>query len=737
MHQLIFILCFLPTHGYDLTMNYESKKIYIIDIPVANSERTYFDAYSNAVLISCILTKNEPRYNLEYLNRYLKRCLDAILNTCRLTHKNDQPVNYMAVQSRLCGMIHVTYLDQDITFYVQSFRNEHVLIFMATFHTRWSMNCENGGLRIGSANYNSTGDRYFCGRILPWNFVIKADTVYIAIELNGLNRDIFNEEMRLYYYSQNPSTAITTSQMVHYYGAGFYASVRKVYFTVRENIKKHTIFIQALVTSKIDVNNLCLWGTGTHKTDHLIAYDGPGDKSIILYSAYSKENCTYIDNLKSTGAILTINLFQKKANFSLYYKITAVSMSHTKYILTKTKNTFSSQSNPGFRNVFDLFVIPSAQSLNRDDFMLNLLYVDDFLFNGPNALISDGIYECQYGGLFFVHFGKSISVHEKCGDARGPIFQNIYEVWVVVVLWYGGYSEGHARGAVTYTPCSVETYEQIQSLQVNIAPRIHSSTECFILYTRAYNGDFKMTIKNTETPIIGPLRFHFWHSATQTCRKNKISMRCFDTDNRPIYCTYYKKDDTEKYFCDQHNSIVLSQCVARSSGCSAHKYSTRININRGLCTRYTSFFPDILILPQLKCVVAFEEAKLPMLYLFARKGSFYKTMIFSRGLPRECTEILLPTVLIQDNHPSFKHYYRYTFGTVDMEHNVFLTQAIISVSLPTSYYPSTCRILLKIGVSLLPASSYNHTIHNDTFQADGVALYSKRWVYVANTNLLD
>ena len=204
-------------------------------------------------------------------------------------------------------------------------------------------------------------------------------------------------------------------------------------------------------------------------------------------------------------------------------------------------------------------------------------------------------------------------------------------------------------------------------------------------------------------------------------------MQCFDTDNKPIYCTYYKKDNTEKYFCDQHNSIVLSQCVARSLRCYDHRYATHIQINRGLCTTHTSFFPDIPILPQLKCDVVFEEAKLPKLYLFARRGSFYKTMIFLRVLPLTCTEILLHTVLIQDN-PNFKHYYKYTFGTVDIEHNVFLTQAIISVSLPTFEYPSTCRILLKIDASLLPASNYNHTICNDTYRADGVTFYSKRWV---------
>ena len=51
--------------------------------------------------------------------------------------------------------------------------------------------------------------------------------------------------------------------------------------------------------------------------------------------------------------------------------------------------------------------------------------------------------------------------------------------------------------------------QQIHNLPVNIGPQIHSSTECFILYTPAYNGDLKLTIKDTATPIIGPLRFQF------------------------------------------------------------------------------------------------------------------------------------------------------------------------------------------------------------------------------------
>ena len=75
------------------------------------------------------------------------------------------------------------------------------------------MNCEKGGLRTGSVSHKSTGDRYFCGRILPWNFILKADTVYFAIHGFGLNTDKYKEEIRLHYYSQNPSTAITTSQI--------------------------------------------------------------------------------------------------------------------------------------------------------------------------------------------------------------------------------------------------------------------------------------------------------------------------------------------------------------------------------------------------------------------------------------------------------------------------------------------------------------------------------------------
>ena len=71
--------------------------------------------------------------------------------------------------------------------------------------------------------------------------------------------------------------------------------------------------------------------------------------------------------------------------------------------------------------------------------------------------MSKGSYECQHGGLFLFRFGKVITLQEQCGDAQGPIFVNIYEVWVVVVLWYGGYSEGHVHGGATYTPCLVKT----------------------------------------------------------------------------------------------------------------------------------------------------------------------------------------------------------------------------------------------------------------------------------------
>ena len=92
--------------------------------------------------------------------------------------------------------------------------------------------------------------------------------------------------------------------------------------------------------------------------------------------------------------------------------------------------------------------------------------------------MSNGIYECQHGGFFLFRFGKVITLQEQCDDAQGPIFVNIYEVWVVVVLCMG----------VQHIP-HVWLKQQIHNLPVNIAPQIHSSTECFILYTPAYNGD--------------------------------------------------------------------------------------------------------------------------------------------------------------------------------------------------------------------------------------------------------
>ena len=135
---------------------------------------------------------------------------------------------------------------------------------------------------------------------------------------------------------------------MHYYGtAEFTVAVRKVYLAARENISKRRNLIQATVHSKINVINLCFLGTGTHKTDHLTIYDGPGDKSSILYSAYSRGNCTFINNLKSTGAMLTIDLFQERSDFYFYSNITSIDIIGAKYILTKTKNTSSSQSYPG------------------------------------------------------------------------------------------------------------------------------------------------------------------------------------------------------------------------------------------------------------------------------------------------------------------------------------------------------------------------------------------------------
>ena len=452
-------------------------------------------------------------------------------------------------------------------------------------------------------------------------------------------------------------------------------------------VARRILTLHSYVYHKIHIRFLCLTKHNNQTSDHLDMFDGPGNKSALLYSAHdSSQGCIHSFLIRSSGAILTLIWFQQESQLSFFY--TTIIISTTKNRLLSGHNLFSSQSQSGTLNTLIQFSMTGTLFMQSNDkkIVSHVLTFRDFLFEGPSVLIPDGHTECQYGGLYVVFMPANGTLKEWCVNQNAPFFYNVEGSIVILMLWYSGYSEGHVNGNNMINSCPIQSYITSLHSPITITPQ----HKCASLFLVNYNGYFDVAIKGDFTPFIGPLFINIQHAGPrgifwgEKWQINQTSLNCIDTKNIRLRCIYSHRNTHETFVCNSESSFRLSKCTLKSRPCQDTRYDSLITIMRSVCTDAISIFADKFILPGVKCYSYFTKTQIPRLYLISTKYTLYNTAIISRGIHLECSVHPQPFVEIRDNKIRSIDYYKYTLTSTGTEYNLLLNQAVISLVVPAN-----------------------------------------------------
>ena len=646
--------------------------------------------------------------------------------------------NQIANQFRVCGSLGINSLRQSMFMHIRGVHAQHLILFVNIFNTPWIKGCDKHGVKITvTVNY-----QYFCGQRLPWASFYQSDHLSIAFYRSYYPQFVVD----LYYFS-HPVTKNTITQNIKYFSIKtdqVYDNLPiKVSFRFDWQTIKHIIIINTLIHSKIKASELCFLHNYGRTPDWLEVFDGPGRKSFLLFTAKSSHICCNTCKFNSSGAMLIIYWLQRDSVLFFSFNITHISIINQE-LLTPDNAKFKSQFHNGPRNVFDVyFVRDLSYDINNLDLKHQILTLTRYIFDGPSVIISDGIYNCQYGGLFVLTLhlrDKTKAIREWCGNEDIPSFVALEGDSVIFTLWYSGYSSGQVHGFTARNPCHIQTYSQGLDSPVNIMQSFSSDIECFTFLILNYNGHLNMVLNDTFVErSMGPLFVEIMHSIAfyrykavneASCSSRK-TLVCSDTENRLTYCMYSTKTGLEMFDC---SDFRLTKCVLKSLPCHGTKYASLINIYRGVCSKTVSFsskFEEVLLRPNTQCVVSYGITKAPILHLRPITGLFYATDIYSYGLSPECIVYPLPTIDILDKNTIHSYRYRYDVTGMDSRHKLLLSQAIITLLFSPELihrYQENCRfIYIEFNVSPMFDAKRNSTLHN-IVNTNGLTFHRKRYL---------
>ena len=729
LHGALFLVSaeeITESHNYQSTI-----------IPKNRIRKTDFSLYSNYIVASCLsLTESQQISNIKQQSRCFIRCIYKRLNAC-MHRKQRGHTNQIANEFRVCGSLGINSLRQSMSMHIRGVHAHYLMLFVSIFNTPWIKGCYKHGVLITvSLNY-----QYFCGQRLPWTSFYQSDHLDITFYRSYFSQFVVN----LYYFS-HPVIKNTIRQNIKYFSIKtdlIYDNLPiKISFRSDWQTIKHIIIINTFIHSKIKANELCFLHNYGRTPDWLEVFDGPGRKSFLLFTAKSSHMCCNTCKFNSSGAMLIIYWLQRESELFFRFNITLISIINQK-LLTPDNAMFKSQFLSGPRNVFDAYLVRDVSlDINSLGSKHQVLTIARYKFDGPSIIISDGIYNCQYGGLFVLTLhlrDKTKAIREWCGNEHIPSFVDLEGDSVIFMLWYSEYSSGQVHGFTVRNPCHIQTYSQGMDSPVNIMHSFSNKIECFTFIVLNYNGHLNVVLNDTFVErsmgslfvqIKHSIAFHRVKAVNEASCSSRKTVVCSDTENRLTYCMYSTKTGLEMFDC---SDFRLTKCILRSLPCYGTKYASLINIYRGVCSKtlgFTSKFEEVLLRPNTQCVVSYSITKAPILHLRPITGLFYATDIYSYGLSPECIVYPLPTIDILEKSTLNSYRYRYDVTGMDSRHKLRLSQAILTLLFSSGLiheYQENCRFIIEFNVSPMFDSKRNGTLHNIA-HTNGLTFHRKRYL---------
>ena len=494
--------------------------------------------------------------------------------------------------------------------------NLHFLIF----NFEWvRYECEEHGLTVHDiANRNR-----FCGIRLPW--IILTTGPSVQLEITALPNKNYDFRMSYTHYKKQ-----WLSVIYHKYTSLDERPLLKLsvmtdiliwydYYLLVD--PDHTMQIELQYTYSENLN--------------VLFYDGPGEKSKILFEIDDSQNDTKAS--VSTTAYLAMVRFDIWMDFKI--NITSLrnadilcGMNYTdNSINLKSTHTQPMRCGHYSRNTH----LKSVRSLEVKD-VYAILHIHDFMFNGPLTITGESNNNCQYGGLFIVENSDSKNKFICENRQNYKIYSNATNI-LFFLIWYPKYSNYWLKAHLKTGTCS--------SKYVTFANSFKHSIDNAVFVTDLFHCQLMICTPSDTKHRSAYCKFHISGSfgpvgaAKILVRQDYSLKQCFDfkTDAAvfKIKANYIENWPIGK---------VRNMSITRMSSERFHYFFHYLN-------SMTIVFPYICSerhsMKQMSLVVKLSMCKL------TTRGLILNPINRVHQLSSECNNIRLPVTFYFKNSPNF------------------------------------------------------------------------------------
>ena len=580
-------------------------------------------------LLAYSIQIRRPNYKgqLKHISLFYEKALHSCMKRNINMHETRKQI-YLG----LCGMLHVfekPFL-RTTWFSLKVFIGAHIHINILYFKLPWrKKGCKEHGMGIALKDNTTKNirDRY-CGRRVPWYIFYRQIEVYIAVYGSQIS-------MYLQYFAQYELPLIhkTLTYVKRHADVNFRQS--QIHFPTKEFKLLNQIIVYSPANEALNVK-FCFTVKRPKSGDRLQIFDGPGKYSIQVLSV--KDSVCTPDTIRSSGSMFALYYYQEKSSLLLLYKNIVLSTDRT--IHHKGRHNLFSESKMfvNEQRVVTIYGSDNKGIIGDSNVYLRtltpILYINKVVFSGPNQVDPYGAGFCQYGGLFIYENVDNIQkLHKEiCSDGYQtviPFIMTTKNTWFVVMLWYGGYSNGYVSSTVELTSCVslVQDSSNPEQIESYLFP---NDVDCMNSYISGNKNFEVLNIGVTENYHLGPVQFKFKHH-----NYSKNQYRCRRVGF--VECSEIDEGISTKHlstFDSSHNSSVsfdyplLSQCKIELKSNSNETCPLVVTIERSLCTDVDYLpFPLLLIGSENMCGGHFEIRQIPQFYLSSTNGRAYEVKL--------------------------------------------------------------------------------------------------------------
>ena len=393
--------------------------------------------------------------NGQLMNKILKmrdifQCISQKTSHCRMNQVRIFVKDNYKVRSTYCGVFSMRgrINSQNIQIIaIQTYVNHIFNLEFNTFNFEWRRNeCEKHNVIIRPSVHNSSS--LFCGKRLPWTMILHDTKAFVYLRVEKYR----SYQLAMFYSSYKPEWFGRVSHIYRLYKT----STSFWHLPLSLNYQNMEIIIYSahlLVDPWQKIRISLTWRHLSDSNTTVVIHDGPGHLSPHLgkFGPKSRDGI-YKVNTAAFSAFLQIKM---SITNKIHMTIAAFTESTRRQPCVKrNQNIRLSSSNQKNTVCLVVFTINNRSIKDYGLILFLRIYIQTFIFYGPQIVVDEGNHNCHYGGIYIANLNDNGEEMIPICDSRdGFMLNSKLRRMKVLVVFYASYSAGKFKSTFYEGTC--------------------------------------------------------------------------------------------------------------------------------------------------------------------------------------------------------------------------------------------------------------------------------------------